>query len=82
VAGHQPPPRPSAPREPPVGPLRPMAPREPPARPLRPPATPATLQPSAAGPRRSKSQERSPVSIGRLKCFANKNNDKIYQTKQ
>jgi hypothetical protein len=67
VAGHQPP------RTPAVGPLRPLAPREPPAGPLR---------PSAAGPQRSKPEERPPVGVRKLKCPTNKNNDKIYQMKQ
>jgi hypothetical protein len=81
MAGHQPPPRPPAPREPPAGSFRPPAPLEPPARPLRPPITPAMLRPSAASPLCSKPQERLPVGVGRLKCLTNKNNDKIYQMK-
>jgi hypothetical protein len=81
VAGHQPP-RPLAPREPPPGSLRPPALREPRAGPLRPPSTSATLWPSAAGPRRSKPQERPHVGVRRLKWHVNKNNDKIYQIKQ
>jgi hypothetical protein len=39
------------------------------------------LQPSAAGPYHSKPQERPHVGVRRLKCPANKNNDKIYQMK-
>jgi hypothetical protein len=88
VAGHQPPRplaagplQPPAPRENPAGSLQTSTTREPPAGSLRPPTTPAKLQPSAAGPRRSKPQERPHVSVGRPKCTANKNNDKIYQMK-
>jgi hypothetical protein len=78
VAGHQPRPQRPAPREPPTGSLRPPAPREPRAGPLRHPVTLATLRPSAAGPHHSKPKERPSVGVGRLKCPANKNNDKIY----
>jgi hypothetical protein len=91
MAGHQPHPRCSTPREPPARPLRPSAPREPLAGPLRPSAphapraprepqaTPATLRASPAGPHRAKPQERPPVRVGRTKCPTNKNNNKIYQ---
>jgi hypothetical protein len=79
VVGHQPRPRCLAPREPPVGSLRPPSFREPPAGPLRPPGTPATLRPYATGSHWAKPQARSPVGVGRPKCPANKNNDKIYQ---
>jgi hypothetical protein len=79
VVGHQPHPRRPAPREPPAGSLHPPVPQEPPTGPLR---APDTLQPSAAGPHRSKPQERPPVGVGRLKRPANKNNNIIYQMKQ
>jgi hypothetical protein len=95
VAGHQPHPRRLAPREPPDGSLRRPAPREPPAGslrcttpqeplagPLRHPAMLVTLRPSAARPHHTKPQERPPISVGWLKCPANKNNNKIYQIKQ
>jgi hypothetical protein len=78
---HQPHPRHPAPQEPPAGSLRPPAPQEPLTGPLRPSTTPATLRPSIAGPRRSNSQDRPHVGVGRPKCPANKNNDKIYQMK-
>jgi hypothetical protein len=78
-----------APREPPAGPHRPPAPQEPSAGPLRPPAPreppigppAAPLLPSVVGPHHSKPQERYHVSVGRSKCPANKNNNKIYQIK-
>jgi hypothetical protein len=69
VAGHQPHPRRTAPREPPAGPLRPLA-------------TPAMLLPSASRPHHAKPQERPPISVGSLRCPINKNNYKIYQMKQ
>jgi hypothetical protein len=78
VAGHQPP-RMSSPGEPPAGPLQPPPPRGPLAGPLRPPAM---LQPSVDGSHRAKPQERPPIDVGRLKCPAYKNNNKIYQMKQ
>jgi hypothetical protein len=68
---------PLAPQEPPARPLRPLAPREPPAGPH---AAPLPL--SAVGPHCSKPEERPPVGVRRSKCPTNKNNDKIYQTKQ
>jgi hypothetical protein len=92
VAGHQLHPRHLAPWEPPARSLHPPAPQEPLAGPLRalamlqlsaarPLRAPTTLQPSATGPHRSKPQERPPVDVGRPKCPANKNNNKIYQMK-
>jgi hypothetical protein len=58
---------------------RPPAPQESPAGPLRPPTM---LQPFVASPRCSKTQEMTPIGVGRPKCPTNKNNDKIYQMKQ
>jgi hypothetical protein len=37
------------------------------------------LQPSPTSAHHAKPQERPPVGVGRPKCLANKNNDKIYQ---
>jgi hypothetical protein len=82
VASHQPRPRHPTPQEPTAGSLPRPAPREPPAGLLRASTTPAMLRPFAAGPHRSKPQERPPVDVGRPKCPTNKNNDKIYQMKQ
>jgi hypothetical protein len=81
---------PPAPQEPPAGPLQPPASHEPSVGPLRPttcrepPSGPpaAPLLSSVVGPHRSKPQERPSVGVGRPKCPANKNNDKIYQMKQ
>jgi hypothetical protein len=89
VAGHQPP-QMSSPMEPPTGTLQPPAPRSPPVGPLQPsaPREPhagmptAMLRPSAVDPHHSKPHERPPVGVGRPKCPANKNNNKIYQIKQ
>jgi hypothetical protein len=39
---------------------------------------PVRLQPSPAGPRRAKPQERLPIGVGRPKFPANKNNDKTF----
>jgi hypothetical protein len=74
MAGH---PRPHphrmrTPLEPPIGPLRSPAPRKPPTTPL---------PPFGVAPRDSKPQERPPIAVGRPKCLANKNNNKIYQIK-
>jgi hypothetical protein len=79
VASHQSHPRRPASREPPAGSLRPSAPWEPPTEPLRPPTM---LRSSTTGPCHSKPHERPPIGVGRAKCLANKNNDKIYQMKQ
>jgi hypothetical protein len=82
MVGHQPHPQCLAPREPSARLLRPPSPQEPPARARGPPAMSTRLWPSPAGPHHAKPQVRPPIDVGRMKCHANKNNDKMYQMKQ